>query len=154
MMERRGRKPAGPGLVERLEGSASAKIRLQVILETITGKTTILQACERLGISEAMFHKLRAGVFQTALGRLEPRSAGRPRQEIGQEQLQVRQLQSQVEDLQIDLQAAQIRLEIAQAMPYLLQPDKAPPLKKTTPANSPAAARRPERRLRRRRESI
>ena len=154
MMERRGRKPAGPALVERLEGSASAKNRLQVILETITGNTTILQACERLGISEAMFHKLRAGVLQTALGRLEPRSAGRPRQETGPEQLQVQLLQSQVEDLQIDLQAAQIRLEIAQAMPHLRRRDETPPLKKTTPAISPAAARRLERSRRRRRESI
>ena len=153
-MERRGRKPAGPALVERLEGSASAKNRLQVILETITGNTTILQACERLGISEAMFHKLRAGVLQTALGRLEPRSAGRPRQETGPEQLQVQLLQSQVEDLQIDLQAAQIRLEIAQAMPHLLRRDETPPLKKTTPAISPAVARRQERRRRRKRESI
>ena len=36
-MARRGRKPIGTNLVEHLEGSERAKIRLKAILETLSG---------------------------------------------------------------------------------------------------------------------
>ena len=64
--------------MERLEGSEHAKIRLKVILETLSGQRTIPDACDELGIQESMFHQLRSEVLQTALGRLEPRPIGRP----------------------------------------------------------------------------
>ena len=44
-----GRKPAGPQIVERLEGSPVAKQRLEVILETIAGRWTIPEACHSMG---------------------------------------------------------------------------------------------------------
>jgi hypothetical protein len=77
-MARRGRKPTGGLLVERLEGSEHAKSRLKVIVETLSGQTTIPDACALLGIQESMFHKMRAQVLQAALSRLEPRPLGRP----------------------------------------------------------------------------
>ena len=49
-MTRRGRKPLGAQLVDRLEGSEHAKIRLKVILETLAGRQTIPEACDELGI--------------------------------------------------------------------------------------------------------
>ncbi len=61
----------GPQLVERLEGSERAKLRLQVMLETLAGTRSIPEACEILGISDSMFHRLRAEVLQTA-----PRPSG------------------------------------------------------------------------------
>lgn len=48
---RTGRKPAGPQIGQRLEGSPTAKQRLEVILETIAGQLTVPQACQRLGIT-------------------------------------------------------------------------------------------------------
>ena len=77
-MARRGRKPTGANLVERLEGSERAKTRLKAILETLSGQRTIPDACEELGIQESMFHRVRSEVLQTALDRLEPRPLGRP----------------------------------------------------------------------------
>ena len=56
---RTGRKPAGPQIVERLEGSPVAKQRLEVILETIAGRLTVPEARDRLGIGESRFHELR-----------------------------------------------------------------------------------------------
>src|ERR671924_1100766 len=78
-MSRVGRKPLGPSLVDHLDGSERAKQRLQVILETIAGQRTIADACEQLGIGEAMFHRLRTEVLAAGLASLEPKTVGRPR---------------------------------------------------------------------------
>jgi hypothetical protein len=82
--EMAGRKPMGPQLVHHLDGSEQAKERLEIILETIAEKCTISDACDRLGISEAMFFRLRMLVLQESLSRLEPRPAGRPSQNPSQ----------------------------------------------------------------------
>jgi hypothetical protein len=126
-MSRSGRKPLGPQLVERLEGSQRAKQRLQVILETLAGTRSIIDACENLGICESMFHRLRAEVLQTALDRLEPRPLGRPRRGITAEGQQVDALEQEVEELRTELQASQVREELAQIMPSIVRP----PIKKT-----------------------
>jgi hypothetical protein len=126
-MTRAGRKPLGPQLVERLEGSQRAKRRLQVILETLAGTRSIPEACEILGICESMFHRLRAEVLQTALDRLEPRPLGRPRHAITVETQQVDALEQEVEELRTELQASQVREELAQILPAVVRP----PLKKT-----------------------
>jgi len=77
-MTRARRKPKGPALVERLDGSERAKERLETILETISGRLTIEQACRRLGIKATRFHALRDEALKASLERLEPKSAGRP----------------------------------------------------------------------------
>jgi hypothetical protein len=43
----RGRLPSGPAFVAKLEGSGQAKLRLQVLLETLAGTCRVLEACER-----------------------------------------------------------------------------------------------------------
>ena len=83
-----GRKPLGPALVEHLDGSTSAKERLELILATIAGKVTVVAAAEQLGISEAMFYKLRSRVLQVSLEDLEPKPIGRPAQRPSEEELQ------------------------------------------------------------------
>src|SRR5262249_8427643 len=75
----RGRMPAGPELIEHLEGSDKAKERLRIILETMMGKWRVQQACLRLNICEQRFRQLRDELLQAALERLEGRPAGRPR---------------------------------------------------------------------------
>lgn len=118
----RGRPPAGPEIVSNVPGSDLAKERVQVILETITGKVSITEACEKLGISEARFRELREEVLQAAVARLEPKPAGRPRQQTSEERAHIAQLEAQIEDLKVELQASQIRERIALLMPHLAEP--------------------------------
>jgi transposase-like protein len=135
----RGRPPEGPKLVERLDGSPQAKQRLAVILQTITGETTVEAACAELDIGEAAFHKLRQRTLQDAVTSLEPRPAGRPPTPVSPEAEQVTELQKQMRELKIDLRAAQIRTEIALTMPHLLlRNDPAAAAKKKTPEKTPA----------------
>ena len=55
----RGRRPAGPEIVEQLPGSAKARLRLRVVLETLAGDLRVQQACQQLGIGPVRFHTLR-----------------------------------------------------------------------------------------------
>lgn len=110
---RRGRKPLGPEYVQHLEGSAAAKQRLQVILETMAGKKRVLDACAELDISESRFLQLRQELLQAALERAEGRQAGRPRQTPTVED--VNGLPAELDELQAALATAQIREELALA---------------------------------------
>ncbi len=127
-----GRKPLGPGLVDHLEGSASAKQRLALILATIAGRLSVVEAARRLDISEAMFHKLRTRVLQLSLADLEPKPVGRPPQQLRSEAARSAELAMQVNDLERELAAQSVRLELAQAMPHLVKPGPPAALKKTT----------------------
>lgn len=142
-MTRRGRKPKGPELVTRLEGSDTARERLRRIVETLTGQASVVEVCAELGIGESRFHQLRSDALQAALGRLEPRAAGRPATPVSPTDARVAELESQLRELKWELQAAQIRLELAQALPGLAS--RQTMVKKTTrpsatisPTGSPA----------------
>jgi hypothetical protein len=115
-----GRKPLGPQLAQHLEGSIGAKERLEVILETIAGRMNVPQACERLGIGLAMFHRLRTEVLQAGLARLEPRPVGRPPRPTSVEAEHIARLNHEVQDLHLELKTTRVQLEIAQALPHLL----------------------------------
>ena len=117
-----GRHPAGPNLVEGLDGPDEAKRRLKIILETVAGTRTISEACAELAISEAAFHELRKQALIAAVEGLASRPVGRPRKDGDPEQRHIRELEEQVFVLKTDLQAARIREEIAIAMPHLLKP--------------------------------
>jgi transposase-like protein len=163
-MAQRGRKPNGANLVERLDGSQRAKTRLTLILETLSGKRTIADACRELGIHETMFHKMRAEVLQTALGRLEPRPLGRPPRTLTPQDLRLSELEGENVRLEIELKAAEARRQLAESLPRLSQsvspatandpPDAAVgaqgPGKKTTQPtpNRPPNRRRPKKRRR------
>ena len=67
----RGRYPSGPEYVDSLEGSEQAKKRLRVVLETMTGKLRVQEACQILELSEQCFYQLREELLQAALERLE-----------------------------------------------------------------------------------
>jgi len=125
-----GRKPLGPALVEHLEGSANAKERLELMLATIAGQVSVVAASERLGISEAMFYKIRNRVLQVCVEDLEPKPLGRPPVRLTEDQQQRQTLEAQVEALQRELAAQTVRVELLQALPQVVQP--APAGKKTT----------------------
>ena len=74
----RGRHPSGPEFVDKLPGDATAKDRLRVVLETLTGACRVQEACERLNLSEQRFDQVRIEALQAALTALEPKPSGRP----------------------------------------------------------------------------
>jgi hypothetical protein len=126
----RGRRPTGPKCVRKLPGDDLAKTRLEVILETIAGQTSVVDACARLDISEPRYHQLKDDVLRGALSAIEPRPMGRPPRRATAEQERIAALQQQLRDKDVELRAAQARAEIAVTMPTVLQ-DMATPEKKT-----------------------
>ena len=117
------RPPEGVGHVDRLDGPAELKRRLRVILETLTGRLSIAQACEELGVSESRLHELRQEALVGALSALLPKPSGRPSTaETATER--EKELESRIHDLEIDLQAALVRTELALAMPQLFRGKK------------------------------
>ena len=119
-MMRQGRKPLGPALVQHLPGSLRAKERLEVILQTIAGTLTIKEACDRLGIEEAMFHRLRVGVLQAGISHLEPRLLGRPPQPSSPERERLTDMERRLKNLDRELQLAAVREEIAHVLPHVI----------------------------------
>ncbi len=119
----RGRSPAGPEAAEDLEGSAEAKRRVRLVLETVAGRQTVPEACRAMGIGEARFFALRRDVLQAAVERAEPKAAGRPRAAIPAGADRAAELEAEIRELKLDLEAARVKTEIAIAMPHLLKPE-------------------------------
>ena len=116
-----GRKPIGPPLVHRLDGSEQAKDRMEAILETVAGTITIRQACDRLGIDEARFFQLRTEALQAGLSRLEPRPLGRPPRQPSPEQQRIAELEQELQEKERQQRAMEARWEIALVMPQLFK---------------------------------
>jgi hypothetical protein len=114
----RGRRPSGPEYVEHLVGSAQAKERLRVVLETMAGRLRVGEACLLLKISEQRFHQLRAGLLQAALDELEPKPMGRPRRAAVPAETAL--LMERLAERERELEAAQVRAEIALALPQVV----------------------------------
>jgi hypothetical protein len=132
----RGRPGLGPKIVERLDGPDQTKLRLKVLLENLAGSCSVLEACQRLGISQARLHQLRSSMLQAAMQTLQPRPAGRPAAVPDSTSEHIADLQRQLQHLRIELHAAQLREEIALAMPHLLRPRESA-RKKTPPPTQP-----------------
>jgi len=122
-----GRKPAGPQIAERLEGSPVAKQRLEVILETIAGRLTVPEACQRLEIGESRFHELRHQTLQATLASLEPRPLGRPAKPTSSEQVEIDALQAELRRLHAELELAQVQIRLARIHPGLIGGQPAAP---------------------------
>lgn len=136
-MERRGRKPLATRHVERLTGSDYAKRRMETLLDSLRGVITIAKACQRLGIQETRFHKLRRQWLQESLSLLEPRRPGRrPRQPEGTPR--EAELAAENERLRQQLQLAEARREVAE----VLAVTGAPPAEKKMRIRRASGARR------------
>jgi len=112
-----GRYAAGPEYVDQLEGSAEAKQRARVILQTLQGDLRVQEACRVLGVCEQRFHQLREEMLQAAVARMEARPAGRPRRAA--EPAEVQALKELLVARELELRVARLREEIALAMPRL-----------------------------------
>ena len=131
----KGRPSLGPALADRVEGSDQAKERLKLILQTIAGEISIVEACNQLGLSETRFHELRQQWMQDACAALEPKPAGRPRETTIEEEVELLRLHRENKNLTLQLRAAQIREQIGVAMPHLLKPrSETPDAEKSKPA--------------------
>jgi hypothetical protein len=117
-----GRKPLGPALVAHLDGSAIAKERLELILETLAAQVTVVGACQILDISEAMFYKLRNRVLQVCLEDLEPKPRGRPPQLPSADAERSTELAADIVALERELAAQSLRLRLAEQLPQLAKP--------------------------------
>jgi hypothetical protein len=142
----RGRYPLGIEAVDRLEGSAPAKERLKVILETLTGQCRMQEACARLGLSEPRVQQLRQQMLAGALASLEPGQAGRPARVLSEAEQRVRELEAELAALLVEQRAAQVREEIAAVLPRVVPPTPAEPAaapreKKTAQAGRPRPRR-------------
>jgi len=122
----RGRRPVGPEYAEHMPGSATAKLRVKLILETMTGKCRLREACRRLGISEQRFHQLREEMMTAAVDALEPGQAGRPARVPSPAEEQVVALEQQLQAKEVELCAAKAREEIALVMPEIKHPSSLP----------------------------
>ena len=115
-----GRPPLRTEHVERLRGPEELKGRLKVLLQTLTGELTTMEACAKLGVGASRLHAMRREALEGALAALVPGRPGRPA--LGAEDTdRERQLEGQVKDLKLELQAALTRTELALAMPHLYQ---------------------------------
>jgi transposase-like protein len=119
----------GPEFVEHLNGSAEAKRRLKIVLETLAGTCRVGEACERLGLSEQRFDQIRIEAMQAGVDRLEPRPAGRRPTVPTATELELQKALARVAELEAALHAAGVRAEIALTLPQA----GAHPEKKTPP---------------------
>ena len=116
-----GRPPLRANIVNHLDADPASKERLRVLLQNIAGELSVADACNKLHISEARFHELRATMLRAAVKSLEPKPAGRPVQTHHPDSERILELEEQNLDLRVHLAAAQLREEIALVMPHLAQ---------------------------------
>jgi len=109
----------GDKLVESLPGSEAARRKLRVILQTLSGEKSVAEATRELGIGEAMFHKLRHEFLEAAVGLLEPKALGRPKQEAPTEE--IADLRRRLRDAEVEKEAAFLRAELAVLLPGVLR---------------------------------
>ena len=118
MSQRLGRKPLTTEHVDYLCGSARAKDRMRVFLETLRGTLMVPDACELLKLSESHFHELRQKWLQESLELLEPRRMGRPpkQEDAAEVAREWARLAAEVARLQEQVSAAQVREEVTRIL--------------------------------------
>jgi hypothetical protein len=116
-MDRVGRKPRKLEHVDKLNASQLARTRLKWILATLSGESTIPEACQALRINESRFHKLRNDWLQAAAGSLEPAPVGRPPKPPSVEAQTIARLEDELEKLKSQLELAKIEAELARVLP-------------------------------------
>lgn len=117
----RGRRPAGTEVVDRQEGSSTAKERVKVVLETMTGTLRVKEGCRRLGISTQRFRQMREEILAGALASAEPGLPGRPAKVTTPTDEENRLLKEQLAAKDVELRSAQARTEVALILPRVVQ---------------------------------
>lgn len=101
----KGRPTKGSEIVTKFEASEEAREKARLVLDTLSGKTSVQEAAEKLGVSEARFHQIRDELLSGMLEAAEPKPVGRPRKEPP--------VPSEVEDLKEQLAQSKMETRIA-----------------------------------------
>ncbi len=112
------RPPLGPALVDRLSGSDAARQRTRLMLETISGVTSVEAAAEQLGISTQRFHDLRDELLQSTIAAAEPKPLGRPAKETSvDDQISAALAEKDriINDLTVQIEVVRLREALAAA---------------------------------------
>ena len=115
----RGRHAIGPEIAERMTGSAQARQRARVVLETIAGTKRVTEACAELGICQQRFEAIREEIIQGSVTAAERGHAGRPRKDVSATDAEVARLNEELAETRAKLQAAEIRADLAAGLPRL-----------------------------------
>lgn len=107
------RPPEQSNLVDPLQGPEEAKHRLRVLLETITGETSVAGACAELGIGRSALFELRTKALMAALTGLTPGTPGRP--PAPKEDPELVLLRSQLRQRELELDIERLRTAVALA---------------------------------------
>jgi hypothetical protein len=134
-MTRLGRKPQGAELVDTLAGSAHAKARLKLFLQTISDELSVGEACRRLGICASRFYDQRNAWLHGSVEFLEPRAAGRPCQEEPQiSPAELQALKQRLQELEARAAVVEVQAELVRSLPQVMARAALP---KKTPSRSP-----------------
>jgi hypothetical protein len=128
--------------VDHLSGSELAKLRLSLILRTMTGEISVAEACTELHVCESRFHALRTNWLQDAIELLEPRPIGRPPKADNAESARIEELEALVRALECQLDVSRTSEEVARILVASAASDPRNPPKK----RDVAAARKEGRR--------
>jgi transposase-like protein len=106
------RPTTGVALLEKYEGEEQSVRRVQAVIETLSGKKRVVDACRELGICEALFRRFRDTCLQAAVSSRDPRKPGRkvrPEQPGGE---RIARLERELAQLRIELTGALAREEL------------------------------------------
>ncbi len=102
-------------LVDTIEASPQARERAQVILLTLSRKCSVQTGCRRLGVGRTRFQDLRQRMLGAAVGALEERAAGRPRNQVERTCRNLSTLRRRLRGLEHELRRTQAELDIARS---------------------------------------
>lgn len=117
---RKGRPPRGADMADDTKGSEHAKMRLKLILKTVSGEKTVAEAAGEIGMSESAFHGLRSKWLEDAATLLEPARRGRPVKVTDPRDEEISTLKRDIDELMLRYKAALVREEIALLFPKLV----------------------------------
>jgi hypothetical protein len=111
-------------MLRRLKGAPLAKERALIILENLGGGLPVGEACRRMDVSPALFHRQRMSFLEGGLVMLEPRPRGRPGRVGIPQDRRIRELEAKVERLEVDLAYTRVREELALLIPWTRRTEK------------------------------
>lgn len=123
--------------VDGLQGELEDKLRLKVLLATLTGEMLVDEACDELDLGPTQLANLRKQALQGALDALAARPAGRPRRVVTVTHEEVAAMQQRIVELERDATILRSKLELA-ILPLLKGPRRSKSRRK-----APAAAQGP-----------
>ena len=114
-------------IVNRQDGSDTARERAAVLLRVMEGTATMEESAQALGLSTQRLHELRERVIAGVVASVEPQPPGRPRSaaEPDVRDVRIAELEAQVGRLRFELECAFLKTELTQAFG-----DRIPSLKK------------------------